>query len=96
MNDSHIEAARVIDDPVIGKNDSVLGIIRDLLIDERDGRIDYACVELHGKSAGKRIAIVPWSQFRIAPRGVIRLDVSRDTLVAFSHWQTKRKEEKRC
>lgn len=96
MNDSHIEAAKVIDDPVIGKNDAVIGIIRDLLIDERDGRIDYACVELRGRSPGKRVAIVPWSQFRVAPRGTIRLDVSHDTLVAFSRWQSNRKEENRC
>ena len=96
MNDSHIEAAQVIDDPVIGKHDVVLGTIKDLLIDERDGRIDYACVELRGSSTETRTAIVPWSQFRIVPRGAIRLDVSRDTLIAFSRWQSNRKEENRC
>lgn len=93
MTESHIEAAKVIDDPVIGKQNAELGIIKDLLIDQRDGRIDFACVELRGKSGERRVAVVPWSQFRIDDDGEIRLDVSRDTLSAFSHWQTNRKEE---
>lgn len=93
MNDSLIEAARVIDDPVIGKQGTVIGIIKDLLFDKRDGRIDYARVELRGEATGTRVATVPWSQFRLEQRGAIRLEVSLETLVAFSRWQSNRKEE---
>ena len=93
MDENHFNAARMIDDQVIGKNGIALGRLRDLLIDSREGRINFACIEIGNAQVEQEVACVPWSQLRIAPDGGLRLDVSLETLVAFSQWQQYKLEE---
>lgn len=96
MDESFFKTGGVMDGPVIGKNGQSLGKLHDLLINRRDGRIAYACVQLQSDSRGRRVAYVPWSQFRISADGEITLGISRESLVAFSHWKTGKKEENAC
>lgn len=93
MDEDHLNAARMIDDQVVGKNGIALGKLRDLLIDSREGRINFACIEIGDEQVERQMACVPWSQLRIASDGELRLDVSLETLVAFSQWQKYKQEE---
>lgn len=96
MNAKHLEAAKLIDEPVLGKNGEALGRISDLLISKPAGRIDYACIEMSRGRNDRQLALVPWSQMEVTGGGHVHLDVSRDSLAALSQWQLNLKEETQC
>lgn len=96
MNANHIEAAKIIDERVLGKNGEALGRIIDLLISTHGGRIDFACIELSRHQNDRQLAYVPWSQLQVSVGGRVHLDVSRDTLAALSRWQINLKEDTQC
>lgn len=93
MKERYIEAASVIDKRVLGKSGIALGKISDLLIDSREGRIDYASIEIALEETSSRVVYVPWSQLKVSSGGDLTLDVSQETLLGFSRWQTHRTEE---
>jgi len=60
---SAIRGRRVLD--AAGQH---VGQIRDALLDLRDGRIEYICIELNAPGRAEPVeAVVPWSALRIDP-----------------------------
>jgi sporulation protein YlmC with PRC-barrel domain len=80
-----IRAGRFSDFKLMNKQDETLGDVRDLLLDVRQGMVDYSVVDFGGfLGVGEQTVAVPWDRITVQPKGAgdanLVLDVSKDTL----------------
>lgn len=73
-----IDLVAITRNSVLGADRSPVGHVREFILDESDGRIEFATLVLEDGCSGRPLEVaVPWSQFTMARSGdCLLLDIS--------------------
>ena len=79
---ANLELSELLSSPVKSRDGQVLRRIDDIILNVRDGRIEYVKLAVDaGEPASKRCVAVPWSQFKLVNVAAdIELNISRKVL----------------
>ncbi|MCB1676153.1 MAG: PRC-barrel domain-containing protein [Halioglobus sp.] len=79
---ANLELSELLSSPVKTRDGEMVGRIQDIILNVRDGRIEYVKLAVEGSErAPQRCVAVPWSQFKLVNVAAdVELNISRKVL----------------